>query len=377
MIAEPRENLVPLYREPADPDGWHGVTAPGGYEWWYFDADDPSTDTHLVAILLEGFIFHPGYLRAHARFARRPTRRVPPRPRDYACAYLVVYRGKRIIHQFMTQCRADQFEASDAGPRVTLGPNRLWRDDGGAYRLSLRGAPWQLTARGPKTWHGQALSAELTFRPRAVHPPMERVFLSRRMTGAAHHWVIAAPSCDVVGHVERSDVAGTRLDRIEFTGRGYHDHNYGTAPIGRGLKRWIWGRVLEGDRAATFHLAVPRERSLPEEFHLVESDAGGMRELAVPAPRPSWDRHTLLGLAYPSSLQLADDLRLDAPRVVDSAPFYLRLVYRAEFAGRECAALCEVAYPHRLRWPILGRMVEMSIDKSPLRASSIAAERQD
>jgi carotenoid 1,2-hydratase len=367
MSASPRENLVSLYRAPADPDGWHEVTAPGGYEWWYFDADDPSNDTHVVAILLEGFIFHPGYLRTHARFARRPTRHSPPRPRDYACAYLVVYRGKRIVHQFMTQYRADQFHASPDAPRVTLGPNRLWRDESDAYRLSLRGVPWQLTGRGPKTLHGQSLSAELTFRPRATHPPMERVFLSRRMTGAEHHWVIAAPSCDVTGLVERSDANGTRLDRIEFNGRGYHDHNYGTAPIGRGLKRWIWGRVLDGDRAATFHLAVARDHSLPDEFHLVKADDTAIREIAAPAPRTQWNRHTLLGLAYPDSLQLADDLRLHSPRVIDSAPFYLRVVYRADFAGRECTALCEVAYPHRLRWPILGRMIEMSIDKSALR----------
>lgn len=369
MSTSIRENLVPMYREPADPDGWHEVTAPGGYEWWYFDADDPATDTHVVAILLEGFIFHPGYLRAHARFARRPTRHPPPRPRDFACAYLVVYRGKRIVHQFMTQYRADQLHASADEARVGLGPNRLWRDETGAYRLSLQGVPWQLTARGPQTRHGQTLSAELTFRPAWTHPPMERIFLSRRMTGAEHHWVIVAPSCEVNGQLERSDATGNRLDRIAFAGRGYHDHNYGTAPIGRGLRRWIWGRVLDGNRAATFHLAVPRDRALADEFHLVESDESGMRELDVPAPPTRWNRRTLLGLSYPDALQLSDDLRLHSPRVIDSAPFYLRVLYRADFAGRECSALCEVAYPHRLRWPILGRMIEMSIDKSALRAN--------
>jgi hypothetical protein len=125
--------------------------------------------------------------------------------------------------------------------------------------------------------------------------------------------------------------------------------------------------VLDGDRAATFHLAVARDHSLPDEFHLVKADDTAIREIAAPAPRTQWNRHTLLGLAYPDSLQLADDLRLHSPRVIDSAPFYLRVVYRADFAGRECTALCEVAYPHRLRWPILGRMIEMSIDKSALR----------
>ena len=58
-----------------------------------------------------------------------------------------------------------------------------------------------------------------------------------------------------------------------------------------------------------------------------------------------------------------DVLSLGNPRLIDSSPFYLRLIYDATTRGKAGTAFCEVAYPHRLRWPILGRMIEMSIAK--------------
>jgi hypothetical protein len=42
----------------------------------------------------------------------------------------------------------------------------------------------------------------------------------------------------------------------------------------------------------------------------------------------------------------------------------LRLTYEVRGVdGREAKAFCEVAYPNRLRWPVLGRMIELSIHR--------------
>jgi carotenoid 1,2-hydratase len=356
-------NTVPWYQTPATPDAWHHVTAPGGYEWWYFDAEDPSTDTQVVAILLDGFVFHPEYLRRYARYRRRPTRYAPPVAGEYPCAYFVVYRGGRILAQFMTQYGAGDFAASSERVDVRVGPNRLTADGAGALTLALSGTPWALTARGPKLQAGVELSGRFTFRPRFAHPPQERPFFSRELSGGAEHrWVVANPLCDVDGEFT---VGG---ERVAFNGRGYHDHNYGTGPIGPGLRRWIWGRVLLEDAVSTFHFARPRDRRLPDEVHLLHADAEGVRELAARA-EGAWDARTAVGLGYPRELRLGPHLRLSSPRVVDSSPFYLRLTYDADVSGRTGRAFCEVAYPHRLRWPVLGRMIELSIERRDRRAS--------
>ena len=413
---------LPMFVPPADPDGWHRVTAPGGYEWWYFDAEDASGRLRLVAILLEGFVFHPGYLRRHAKFLRRPTRTAPPVPGDHPCAYFALYEDGKVVGQFMTEYPPTDFAASPDKPDVQVGPNRFWREPDGSLRITLTGTPWKLTWQGPKLLAGDELSADLTFRPRtptgpaAGQPAAERTFLSRKLSGADHRWVIASPLCDVSGtvYLGESSVggrgvratggasgAGSSVGRsIDFAGRGYHDHNYGTAPIGPGLHRWVWGRAIAptsasdedsvaasrlgtdastgagaGDRMYTFHFARPRDGRLPDEVHLVRADAAGVRDVPVASAAVDWDGRSATFLRYPKAIDFGPHLRLSNPRVVDSAPFYLRLVYDAvmdagsggngggDNAGITTTAFCEVAYPHRLRWPLLGRMIELSIHR--------------
>ncbi len=348
---------IPMFRTNPVADAWHEVTSPGGYEWWYFDAEDSATDTQIVAIFLEGFVFHPGYLRHYFRFVRNPTRHVPPVAPDYVCAYFVVYRNGKIAHQFMTQYPREQFAASRTSPDVSIGKNRFWID-GDVRKLQLTGTPWKLTLRGPLTLHGTTLSAEFAFTPRHRHPANERQFFSRKLAGADHHWVIADPLCDVSGTI----LTGTG-EQIAFNGRGYHDHNYGTGPIGPGLKRWFWGRALVSDKSYTFHHAIAQDPSIEAETHLIETNKESQVETATPAVEIDWSRRTALLLRYPASARFGDVLQLMNPRVLDSAPFYLRVMYDAVARGEKTTAFTEIAYPHRLRYPILGRMIEMSIDK--------------
>ncbi len=346
-------------------DASHHVRAPGGYEWWYFDAEDAQRDVQVVAILLDGFVFHPGYLRAYDRYLRRPTRVAPPTAADFPCAYLVVYEGGRIASQFMMQYPGGSLRASGSSVDVSVGANRLWRDEQGALCLSLSGVPWSLTARGPVHHHGQSLSGELRFSPRIAHRPRERTFLSRAMTGAEHHWVVADPLCDVSATLRLGGV-GSGDKSWTLTGRGYHDHNYGTGPLGPGLRRWIWGRAMFDDAVYTFHFARARDARLPDEAYLIRGDPtqGAVEDVPVAHVSADWSKWSPLGLAYPAQLRFDDAMVLSSPRLIDLAPFYMRLVYRCAVNGREGTAFCEVAYPHRLRWPVLGRMIEMSIHRA-------------
>lgn len=359
----PAVNTVAMLRPAGHPDGWRQVTAPGGYQWWYFDAESIDGRTHIVAIFLEGFVFHPGYLRQYDRYIRRPNKTPPPLPGNFPCAYFVIYRDGRILEQFITQFPSAAFAAATDRPEVSIGPNRMWLDENTAYQLRLSGTPWRLTARGPQLSVGKALRATLNFRPtwNAVAAAPDRRFLSRKMTGADHHWVLAAPHCQVSGRIE----LGTG-ETVPFAGRGYHDHNYGTGPIGPGLRRWIWGRALGPEDAVAFHIATPTRADLPLETHILHGTPAGNEAISA-VPRIDWSRRSSWRLAYPAEVELGEALRLSSPRVIDSAPFYLRVLYEARTFGRAGRFLCEVAHPHRLRLPILGRMVEMSIDKRLLK----------
>lgn len=368
-------STLELLSNASSPDAWHQVGAPGGYEWWYFDAEDFSSGTRVVAIFLDGFVFHPEYLRRYFSYLRCPTRRTPPRPCEYPCAYFAVYRDDKIVAQFMSQFPTRSLVASTDRPEVNLGPNEMKCDLADRYQLHLEGTPWQLTWQGPQRSAGGKLSADFTFSSLLPNPAHERGFLSRAMTGAEHRWVIAAPLCEVAGTIRLKSNAGAAEEIIPFRGRGYHDHNFGTGPLGPGLKRWMWGRLLLEDRVLTFHLAEPRDPTLEMETHLIEADAAGVRERMDQAWSFQGSRRTATGLIYPERVCFGDLLTLSDPKVVDATPFYIRLSYNARLSGRPVApAFCEVAYPHRLRWPVLGRMIELSIHRETSQTEIMAGK---
>lgn len=348
---------VPLYSRPAHPDASHGVIAPGGYEWWYFDAEDAEQDVQVVGILLDGFPFHPGYLRRHAAYLRRPTKVKPAVPGEYPCAYLAVYEKGKLVTQFMSQYAAGSLRASGQAPEVRVGPNGF---DGNA--MELEGHPWRLTGRGPVTESDGRLAMKMELTPRLESRPVERVFLSREMTGAEHHWVLASPLNGFRATVTQT---GARPRSWSLKGLAYHDHNFGTGPLGPGLKHWMWGRVLTEGACHTFHYATPRDGRLKPESHLIVATLSATTVSEVP-PEIVFDRRSALGLAYPSRVKFETGLTLGEPVVVDNTPFYLRLKYKARLPdGTAGVALTEVAVPRRLRWPVLGRMIEMSINRRP------------
>ena len=345
------------------PDAWHEVTSPGGYEWWYFDAEDVATDTRVVVILLDGFVFHPEYLRRYYAYLGRPTRHAPPRAREYPCAYCVVYRGGKILTQFMTRYAEGSCVASREGPHVDLGPNRL-RFDQGRYQLHAEGSPWQLTWQGPRRSAGGVLQADLEFSPTLANAPHERRFLSREMTGADHHWVLAAPLCGVKGVIRHTPAAGMLEEVIEFNGRGVSRPQLWQCPARAGTETMDLGTGPSGGpgvglshRGATRGGASGRDATWSRSMRGARVNQP-MRSRNGPerVGRPSAWRTRRRSTSWGSCV---------CPTLGSSMgpPFYLRLVHDALLPdGATATAFCEIAYPHRLRWPLLGRMIEMSIE---------------
>ena len=360
-------HTLELLQHPPIADAWHNVTAPGGYEWWYFDAEDVEHDRQIVAMLFDGCPFHSGYLRKYFAYARNPTRVPPPRPSEYICAYFAVYHAGQIEHQFMTQYPADVFEGRLEKRHVTIGANRFAAGNAlQRLELTMGGIDWKSVQRSRRLRKQMqkeiSLWADLRFLPRFASAPAQHELFSREFAGSggAHRWIIANSLCDVEG-----DILMPGSGHIRFRGRGYHDHQFGTGPIGSGIKQWFRGRLLLNDRCITFQLVHPRDRRREAEMHLVEIDAGGARQIDVEPSQIAvdWSQRTWAWLRYPNVVRLGDVLALANPRVIDSSWFNLRIIYDASLRGQRGTALCELTYPHRLRWPLLGRTIERSIDK--------------
>ena len=112
-----------------------------------------------------------------------------------------------------------------------------------------------------------------------------------------------------------------------------------------------------------FHFAQPRNPGEADDVQMLEADQLGLREVAVNRFNADWSLRSGTLLRYPAWVE-AGPLQLVKPRIIDASPFCLRLAYEASVRGVGGQAFCEITYPHRLRWPVLGRMIEMSIRRS-------------
>jgi len=339
-----------LFDELAFADGWHRVAAPGGYETWQFDAQSYDERLRLFAILMQGGVFHPQYARRSTAYLARPTRHNPPLPADYPCLHLAVHEDGRLISRTMTQYAPAQFEGSPASCQVAIGPNRLQCHDG---ELLLHVEA--LTAPASRT----SLSAELVFRPRFSHAPVQQEIFRLTPNHAQHHWIVAHPLCDVDGEIRIPFKNGHRMVRLR--GHGYRDHLYGSGPIGTAVRQWISGRILLPAQSLAFQLAQPMQFGLPTQAHVLIADSQGVRAAAASLAALGPPRRTGWGLPYPTTVDVDMGLLLRRPRVIDSAPAYARLQYDAYVNGQLATAICQAISPRRLSGPILGRLIESQI----------------
>ena len=195
---------LPLYDTPGNVDAWHRVRAPGGYEWWHFEATSGDSDVRVVIDFFDGDPFNAAYQRAYSNYRRRPTRVAPPVPRDYPCVRIQTFQTGKRVSLIDAPQPPGSLVASDDGMEIRIGPNVI-RSDGGAFQLSLE-------------------SAEFTFRPLEPHPPSVRE-LAGEERSAIHFRIIPCGSYDVSGTL--------RLGReTPFAGRGTYVHYFGTGPIG-------------------------------------------------------------------------------------------------------------------------------------------------
>lgn len=338
---------VLMYRPPRDPDAWHEVKAPGGYEWWRFEAYSHDRRTHVVATLFDGLPLHPRYIRRYFRFVNNPTRRPPPVASDYPCAYFGVFRDGSKVGQFLTQFPPGELVGSAQHPHVQIGANAMHRDEEGVYYLEMQGGR-------------DSMKARFEFRGAVAHKPWSRRFPSRQATGADHQWIMGASQCQVAGILELDGAS-----QVSFSGTGHHDHCLGTAPIGMGVRSRMWGHAATEAGAVSFQQAQPRDRRLADETCLVQADADGIRELRVTASGADSAQASLPGalLAPPERLDFGEALRMWRPRVVDSSLVHAQVTYEASSYGRRTEARCTILYPSRAGWPIVGRLLELNIQR--------------
>lgn len=188
-------------------DGQRTDGGPGTYEWWYTDAHLEDGTTLVVVFYTKSMIEVGGPLQPVITInLDRPD-------------------GSTVTR--MVEFKPSEYSASTTTCDVTLGKNRL---SGDLHRYHLQvdveGLKVDLTLTGTvKPW--RAATGVLSFGAED-----EKYFA----------WLPAVPEGLVEGTLKVGDGPPTAV-----RGSGYHDHNWGNAPITEVMHHWYWGRARVGD----------------------------------------------------------------------------------------------------------------------------------
>lgn len=332
--------------EDAAHERWLRETA-GAYEWWYFDALADDGEWALTCIWFLGNPFSPYYrLVALGR---------PVDPFAHNALLFALYRHGKLHAYHFTRFDRSEVETADCLPATfQFGPNRLFLSAGGSSRLKI----------ADENANCRRLDANLAFDA----PPLR----DETVTDApadAHYWLPAAPVCRVSGQIVLRDAQSIGAQTIAFTGRGYHDHNWGRLPFDADIRDWYWARAaLSAERAAVLyhvHYRAPRK----PDSHLLLFDNGRL----IPQEGEAQVRLTHraingFGTRYATQLRAeCGPLRVQFKlgKRLDSAPFYVRAQCEASVTtgGRveRGQGLGEYFRPRILSWPLVASAMKARI----------------
>lgn len=186
-------------------DGLRTDTAPGSYEWWYFDAhlDDGSS---LVIVF----------------YTKNPMS--PDRPLEPFVSVNLDRPGAKTV-TFESHCPAEDFAASPDGCDVRIGDN-TFRGDLHHYEIHVG--------------HDDlVIDVDLT-----GHVPPWRPATGHLLFGQHdEHFFAWLPS---VPQGTASVTVTSRGSEECLNGVGYHDHNWGDMAMHKLINHWYWGRAQAG-----------------------------------------------------------------------------------------------------------------------------------
>jgi carotenoid 1,2-hydratase len=296
---------LPLLQTPSNPDAWHQVRAPGGYEGWYFDAHDFSTGLRLTGSIGAGCRFEGLYKSSYQRYQKHPTKNPPPIPEDFPILEFAILKQDQLAAAARSQ-DASPLIASTDRLAIQLPSNQL-TSDGDSFRLQLK---------------TDNAAAQLLFTP--VHSPAQRFSITPKALAEKHHWN-AVPFCQVTGTISQAGA------QTPFNGMGCLEHRLGTLPVPLALRRGIVGRVLSSDRALIFHAFETQGTPPRQQAELIELSTTSAKTLAT-AASIHWPRLS----NAPRTLAFDQHLSITHPRLLQAA----RSIMYEVFPNGASTAIC-------------------------------------
>lgn len=207
-------------------DGRRCDDRPGAVEWWYFDAE---TDDGITV---------------NVNFATNPPTMRPDEKGYHPFVYYNVQFADGTCETDINQTTADECRFGEGLCDIRIGSSYA-RGNLDHYELHLENA--EGTVKIDLKFDSRAAS----FRPGTAY--------FERENGDYFTWLCVVPRADVTGTIECSGKT------MEIHGRGYHDHQWGTAENHEFWNRWVWGRQqIAGHTVLIFDFVSTRDTGAVE-----------------------------------------------------------------------------------------------------------------
>lgn len=271
----------------------------GGYAWWYFDAESDCGRYGMCIIAFVGSVFSPYYYKAQRKNGAQAD--------DHIALNVVLY-GKKKAWVFT---EAEGFGQSRERYTLQLRKNALRRvDDGYVIDIDERQVPGYAPLRG-RVHVRFAASGGL---PRALDEAGE------------HHWWPVAP-------ISRVQVA-LSTPNLNWSGKAYHDVNWGSGPLPRAFRTWTWLRALHPEGTLVYYAPEGAEgHAARPPFGTLYCHDGSRRDVEVPALQPLKKGRWGLLPVCPGTAEVIE--------VREDTPFYTRALMRLRCEGLALSAMHE------------------------------------
>lgn len=339
----------------------HLTGKPGSYEWWYFDFIDNKNEYSAVVIFLTGNPFSPEYNISVDKSDPEATSK-KPNPLDFSAISVNIYLKQRVVYRTLFEFSKDSFSVIDdeSFTKIVIDSSSILLDKKtGIYNIDINYNSGKF---------GEKLRAEMTFKP--LLSLKDQLKVDEGKSKYLHYWMPSSPVCDA--EIKIVSYKGDRRKKIELTGLGYSDHNWGFEPMFKGIEDWYWGRVISGDFCLIYYYVV-YDKSSSEKFSkvlLFEKDKLVYTHLDFPFEIRNSRNYWLLkyaGIVKGNSEAMR--FKCSSNELVDNGPFYVRALaeFDVEFNGKKIIekeiGFNEYISPKRLKSSFLKNFVNLRIKR--------------
>ena len=333
----------------------------GSYEWWYFDFIDNANEYSAVIIFLTGNPFSPQYnIGVDSHF--KNVSDSPPNPFDFSAISVNIYLRQRLVYRTLFEFSKESYSVvqDETSLRINI--------DSSCISYEKNTGNWIIDINYNSERYAEKLRAEFIFKPLTDHGAS--IVMDKKISDYKHFWMPASPVCDVSAKIVsyRND----RRKKMELSGFGYADHNWGAEPMFKGIDDWYWGRAISDDYCLIYYY-VKYEKPAVEKFSslfLFEKNKLVYQSNDFPFEVRNSRNYWMLsygGIVKGKTDELS--LRCVSEKLVDNGPFYIRAIaeFDVEYKGKSIfhkhEGFSEYIAPKRLKSKFLKNFVNLRIKR--------------